>query len=332
MKKLFGVLPTGEEIYKYTIKSGDTSVEIISFGAAVAKFIAFGKDIVGGYDTIDGYLNNFGSQGATVGRVANRIRDARFTIDGVTYNLLVNERGNCLHGGFCLSRRVWNVISHSESSITLTYTSPDGEHGFPGNLTVFVTYTLIGSALVIDYKATSDKKTPVNLTNHSYFNLDGLGGDIKAHKMQVFADTYAELDEKNIPTGTMLPIQNTRYDFSSLRELGDELLDRGVDYDIHFNISSKEYESYCGKSLPLAVVLENELLRLSMYTDREGFQIYSGGCMEDCVGLKGNARAVRHGGICLEAQDIPNGVNRGLGIYGVSKDYTQTTVYKVEKK
>ena len=94
----------------------------------------------------------------------------------------------------------------------------------------------------------------------------------------------------------------------------------------------EKYEDFCGKPLPLAAVLENELLRLSMYTDREGFQIYSGGCMEDCFGLKGNARAVRHGGICLEAQDIPNGVNHGLGIYGAGKDYTQTTVYKVEKK
>ena len=332
MKKLFGILPTGEQIYAYTISSADTTVELISFGAAISKFIVFGRDIVGGYDTVEGYLNNFGSQGATVGRVANRIKDASFTIDGIEYNLIKNEGNNCLHGGFCLSRRVWSVVSHTESSITLTYTSPDGEHGFPGNLTVFVTYTLDENALIIEYKATSDKKTPVNLTNHSYFNLDGFGGDIKSHKMQVYADTYAALDKENIPTGAMLPIQNTRYDFSNLRTIGDELLDEGVEYDVHFNIFSDIFKSFSKKALPLAVTLENDDLRLSMYTDREGFQIYSGGCIELCKELKGGVRPVRYGGICLEAQDVPNGVRRGLGIYGEGRDYTQTTVYTVEKK
>ncbi len=332
MKRLFGTLPTGEEIYAYTITGENTSVEIITYGAAISKFITFGVDIVGGYDTVDGYVANFGSQGATVGRVANRIKDARFSIDGVEYNLTKNERDNCLHGGFGFSKSVWREASVNKSSITLTYTSPDGEHGFPGNLEAFVTFSLIGDALSIEYRATADKKTPVNMTNHSYFNLDGLGGDVKNHKLKVYADSYAELDERLIPTGAMLPLENTRYDFKKSRIIGDELLDKGVEYDIHFNILPEKYGEFLGKRLPLALELESRDLRLSMYTDREGFQIYSGGCMEGCVGLKGGVAPVRYGGICLEAQDVPNGVNCERGIYGDGIEYKQTTVYKIEKK
>ncbi len=332
MKKLFGTLPTGEKVYAYTLRGNNISVEIISFGAAVSKFLGFGTDIVTGYDTLDAYYEKGGFQGATIGRVANRIKDARFVIDGVTYNVTKNEGEKCLHGGVGFDRRVFSEVSESDTSVTLSYTSPDGENGFPGNLTLTVKFTVTGDALAIEYKATADKKTPINLTNHAFFNLDGLGKDIKKHKMKMYANRYLELDSENLSTGRILPTKNTRYDFSTLRTVCDTLMEEGVEYDRHFIIEPEKYGEFLGKRLPLAVELEGEALRLSMFTDREGFQFYSGGAVEGFLTQKGGFTPKRYGALCLEAQDEPGTVNFGRGFYDAGEEYTQFTVYKLERK
>ena len=175
MKNLFGVLPTGEKVFSYELKDGDYSVKIINYGAIIQSFNCFGTDIVGGFDTLEEYIKDGSFQGCIVGRVANRIKDAKFTLDGIEYNLTKNEPQGTLHGGSRLNKKLWSFEDFKENSVTLTVDSPDLEDGFPGNMKITVKYTLTNGALVIDYNAVSDKKTPICLTNHSFFNIDGLG-------------------------------------------------------------------------------------------------------------------------------------------------------------
>ena len=181
-KQLFGKLPTGEMIHLYELKSGTARACVINYGAALQSFQPFGDtDIVGGFDTLEGYLQDTSNQGVIVGRVANRIADARFDMDGQTYFLPDNDNGNCLHGGTGFQKKVWKEEQYCENSVTLSYASPDQEDGFPADLTVKVTYQLEGTALIIRYEGIPAGKTPIALTNHAYFNLEGFGNDIKNH-------------------------------------------------------------------------------------------------------------------------------------------------------
>ena len=331
-KEFFGTLPTGENVHSYSIKGKNTNAAIIDYGATVNSFVAFGKDIIGGFDTIDPYLENPGCQGNTIGRVSNRIKNSRFTIDGVEYKVVTNNNSHCLHGGMFFNHTVWNVVAHSESSITLTYTSPDGEGGFPGELKATVTYSIIDDALAIDYKAIADKKTPIGLTNHSYFNLDGFGGDIKEHKLKIFAKTYTEADSEIVPTGNHPDVVGTPFDFSELRRIGDGMENGLSGYDHNFVLSPEVYADYLGKNLGLAAIVENGSLRLSVYTDQPGVQLYTGNGLAGNADFKGGVKAVKYGGLCLETQNEPNSVNRGIGIYDAGEEYTHTCVYKVERK
>ena len=178
-KRLFGKLPNGEDVYIYRLTDGTATAEIMEYGAAIVSLCPFGDvDVVGGFDTLEAYTQDTSNQGAIVGRVANRIENARFEIDGKVYLLADNDNGNCLHGGVGFQHRLWKVVDYTENSITLSYFSPDGEDGFPCNLSVEVTYTLKNNSIIISYKAVPDGATPIALTNHAFFNLDGFGGDI----------------------------------------------------------------------------------------------------------------------------------------------------------
>ena len=229
-KKFFGKLSDGREVYTYTLKNAaGMKVKLSEFGAAIVKLVTPDRngtftDVVCGYDSMYGYENGDGYQGAVVGRWGNRIAKGRFTLDGVEYQLSLNNGNNHLHGGAVdkISHKIWSVEILSdgeEPAVKFSYFSPDGEENYPGNLNISVTYTLTAdNALALHYEATTDKKTVINLTNHSYFNLGGYAsGSIHDHILWVDADSYLETDEELIPTGRMIPPQDLPLTLQSLR-------------------------------------------------------------------------------------------------------------------
>ena len=335
MDKMFFGNDNGSEIYLYTLKSDCAMAQIMTRGATLVRFVTYGVDIVGGFATLERYLEDTSHQGTTIGRIANRVANASFTMDGAIYMLPDNDNGNCLHGGAGFDTRVWEVKAASDDSITLSYYSEDGEEGFPSGLTTEVTYTLVDATLIIDYKATPEGKTPIALTNHSYFNLDGFGDTIYNHKAKIYADIYTEVDDKLIPTGNHLPVEGTPYDFRSPKALGECIGKDFGGYDVNFVLAPTEYAEYAGKRLGLAAEVENGSLRMEVYTDQPGIQLYSANFLEKCSPnnlFHGDIDPIKHGAFCLEAQTEPNCVNHGEGFYDAGEVYTQTTVYKVEKK
>ena len=181
-KKLFGTLPSGEDGYIYQISDGTFTAEIMEQGAAIVSLCPFGNvNVVGGFDTLEHYLTDTSYQGAIVGRAANQIESAQFKPDGKAYQLTANDNGNCLHSGVGFHHRLLTDKEHTNNSITLSYYSPHGEDGFHANLDVEVTQTIQNSSLLISYQAIPDNATPIALTNHAYFNLDGFGDTMKEH-------------------------------------------------------------------------------------------------------------------------------------------------------
>lgn len=330
-KRLFGILPDGTEVYGYTICGGETEAEIITYGAAVRTLVFDGTDIAGGFDGIDGYITDTGNQGGTIGRVANRIENACFVMDGKEYALTQNDGKHCLHGGGSFNHRVWSVTSYSENEITLFYASPDGENGFPSELDASVTYTVAKNALIIRYSAVPKGKTPVSLTNHTYFNLNGLGGDIKEHRLKIWAEKYTETDSELIPTGNRPTVAGTRFDFREARKIGDGIDGICGGYDNNFILSPQIYGDFLGSRLGLAAQLECGGKRLSVYTDAPGLQLYTGNFLDGTAKFKGDIPAIKHGALCLETQAEPNSVKRGESIYRAGEVYKQTCVYKIER-
>ena len=332
--KLFGTID-GKDVYLYTLKSECATAEIMTRGATLVRLTTYGVDIVGGFATLERYLEDTSHQGATIGRIANRVANASFTMDGAIYMLPDNDHGNCLHGGVGFDARIWSVKDASDSSITLTYYSEDGEEGFPSGLNTEVTYTLTDATLLIDYKATPEGKTPIALTNHSYFNLDGFGDTIYDHKAKIHANCYTEVDDKLIPTGKHIALEGTPYDFRAPRTLGECIGDDFGGYDVNFVISPSEYAEFIGKKLALAAEVENGTLRMSVYTDQPGIQLYTANFLKKCSSnnlFHGDIDPIKHGAFCLETQTEPNCVNHGIGFYDAGEVYTHTTVYKIEKK
>ena len=333
-KRLFG--NTGDaEIYLYTLTSDCAVAEVMTRGATLVSFRPFGVDIVGGFDTLEGYLADDSHQGGIIGRVANRVADATFTMDGAVYMLPDNDNGNCLHGGCGFDYRVWTVESAKENSITLSYYSPDGEEGFPSGLAVTVTYTLESATLMISYKAIPDGKTPVALTNHSYFNLDGFGGTVKEQTIQIYADRYTEVDDMLIPNGNRPAVEGTPFDLREPHKIGERFSDNFDGYDHNFMLCPNIFKEFNNYSLGLAAVVESDNLKMSVYTDQPGIQFYTANFLKQMAPehiFHGGITPIKHGAICLEAQTEPNCINHGIGFYDAGEVYTQTTVYQVEKK
>ena len=334
-KKFFGALADGTQIYSYTINNGNVFAEIITYGAAVRKF-GFSDDTslsyVGSFDTIEDYMLDDSYQGAIVGRIANRVENATFTIDGITYNLTKNDGENSLHGGGVgFNRKAWRVTDVSDTSITLNYLSPDGEEGYPANLDIFVTYSLFGNAILIEYKATPDKKTPIALTNHSFFNVDGFGGTVHDQKIQIFADSYSKVNAKRIPTGEHPLVDGTVLDLRAPRRIGDAIVGDFSGYDHNYVLSPTQFETFNGKRLGLAACVFGKAVKLSAFTDMKNMQFYSGNFLGNGRNFAGNIKQVRHAALCLETQTEPNAVNRGIGIYDKGEVYTHNTAYRIEK-
>lgn len=340
-KKLFGILDTGAEIYEYTLKNADAEVSIITYGGAIRKFTAFGLDIVGGYDTLTDYIADDSHQGGIIGRVANRVSGASFKMDGVSYSLSKNDGENCLHGGDGFDRRIWTVAeydradepeNYGKESITLTYTSADGEEGFPSELAVAVCYTLKGATLGINYVAIPSGKTPISLTNHAYFNLNGLGGDVLSHEVEIFADTYTAVDENLIPNGETPSVDGTPMDFRTPHTIGERLSSELDGYDHNYILTPKEHITLGNLKLGLAARVKGDELAMSVYTDRPGVQFYTGNMLGGAPDFKGGIKRKKHGAFCLETQIEPDGINRGIGFFAEGEIYSHNTLYVIERK
>ena len=331
-KRLFGKLPSGEEVYLYTLVSGEAVAEVITYGAAIRSFKPFGEvDIIGGFDSFDDYLADTSHQGATIGRVANRVGGAQFTMDGAIYMLPDNNHGNCLHGGDGFDHRIWTAEDVTDESIRLSYYSPDGEEGFPSGLKCEVSFTLSGGTLIISYKAVPEGKTPIALTNHSYFNLDGFGGNIEKHRAKIYADRYTEVNELLIPNGNRPDVVGTPFDFHDFHEIGERCGEEFIGYDHNMVLSPTIYKEFLGVEAGLAAIVENGKMRMSVYTDQPGVQFYIGNFLGDGRSFKGGVKPVFHGAFCLETQTEPDCVNHGEGFYDAGEVYKHITVYEIEK-
>ena len=316
-KKIFGEVD-GKTVFQYTLtnKNGMT-VKVLNYGGIVTHILVPDKngeltDVALGYDSLSSYLGATPYFGALVGRYGNRIAGGKFELDGVTYNLALNNGPNHLHGGIKgFDKVVWEAddfLEADRTGIVLTYESRDMEEGYPGNLAVKVTYTLTGNnELLIDYEAQTDKATIVNLTHHSYFNLKGHGnGDILDQQMEIFADQFVPVDKDLIPTGELLPVQNTPMDFTAPHRIGEHIgrVDGGYDH-------CWVLRDYDGKQRLAARVTEPESGRImEVLTDQPGLQFYSGNFLDGSNIGKGGVAYQKHYGFCLESEHFPDSPNK----------------------
>ena len=304
----FGSTGDGRKVTAWCIENEGMSVTLIDYGATVQALTVPDRsgrpvDVVLGYDTVQDYEANGFFLGATIGRVGNRIGGASFKLNGREYVLAKNDGENHLHGGnFGFDRQMWQGASSGENSVTFSRLSPDGEEGYPGNLQVSVTFTLSGGALHISYDADTDADTVVNLTNHSYFNLNG-GGTVLEHMLQVSAEKFTEADAGCLPTGRMLSVAGTAFDFRTPKPIGrdiekDELqLSFGRGYDHNFVLTGADQAAMLWS--------EQSGICMTMRTDLPGVQVYSGNALLEHTG-KGGAEYGFRKAICLETQLFPN--------------------------
>lgn len=331
-REIFGTCKNGEVVEILTLSNDVAELKLMNRGATIVSFKPYGVDVIGGYDALNGYEEDTGSyQGATVGRVANRIEGAQFTMDGAIYMLTNNDGGNTLHGGNGYSFRMWNIDEATENSATFSYHSEDGEEGFPSGLLVKVTFTLEGAAVIISYEATPEGKTPIALTNHSYFNLDGFGGVIDDHVATIWANSYTEVGDNLIPTGVRPAVEGTAFDFTEPKRIGECFGSEVDGYDHNFVLCPEFTKEFLGKDIPLGARVTNGELILNVYTDQPGLQFYTGNFLGGKPDFRGNTPRVKHGAFCLEAQTEPNCINHGIGFYDAGEVYRQITVYEIEK-
>ena len=316
----FGKLPDGTPVEIYTLSDGAFEARIATYGGVVVSLMApdrNGKtaDVVLGFDDLDGYVANFNGSadayfGALIGRYANRIAHGSFTLDGHKYSLPLNNGPNTLHGGpHGFNNVVWKAKSITDG-VELSYLSKDGEAGYPGNLTATVRYTLVKGDLRIEYSATTDKNTVVNLTNHSYFNLAGQG-DILNHQLTLHASRFTPVDAGLIPTGELKSVDSTPFDFRKPTAVGsrintdDPQLHLGHGYDHNWALDSG------GRKLVEAAELYDPASGrvLKVLTDQPGIQFYSGNFLDGSIIGKGGKPDVLHAALCLETQHFPDSPN-----------------------
>lgn len=326
-KTLFGTLPNGQAVHLYTLDSGKMQVNVLDYGCRIQAILFDGVDFACGYDTLEAYLADDSSQGAFVGRVANRIKGAQFELNGKHYQLTPNDGKNHLHGTF--GQTVWNTKIVDDCTLVFTHHSPANEEGYPGNMNLEVTYHLSDTSLELDYKATADEDTPINLTNHTYFNLGGIGsGSVLEHEMQLNANEITLVDEELIPIGKRMNVDSTAYDFHEYHPIGSRF-DAYVDgYDTNFWLTQNEPVSLFGKDLYRAGAVRSASYQMDCYTDLPCIQIYSGNFLGNGPTFKYGVKQARQHAICLETQFEPDSVNHGAGILPVGETYHHTTVYQ----
>jgi aldose 1-epimerase len=333
----FGKLTDGRSVDCFTLTNANGLVaKIINYGTIITELHVPDRkgqlaDIVLGFDQFEPYLKGHPYFGCTVGRVANRIAKGRFTLNGQTYTLAVNNGPNHLHGGLKgFDKVLWQAAPQAKAAVQFSYSSPDGEEGYPGRLQVTVLMTLTdANELRLDYSAVTDKPTPVNLSNHSYFNLAG-SGDVLGHEIMIAADNFTPPDPTLIPTGEIKPVQGTPLDFRKPAALGARISQIGGDppgFDHNYVINGG------GKTLAQAArVSEPKSGRvMEVRTTEPGVQLYTGNYLDGSLVGKRGAVYRRHSGLCLETQHFPDSVNQPKFpsvILQPGQVYRQTTVHQ----
>jgi aldose 1-epimerase len=343
----FGKTKDGATVYRYVLanKKGVEAV-VISYGAALNSLKIPDRDgkvadVVLAYGDIGGYEQDKAYFGATIGRYGNRIAGGQFVLDGTSFHIPTNDGPNALHGGTIgFNKRIWTAVDRSRADaevLELKYTSPDGEEGFPGTLTLTVTYTLPAdkNELRIDYSATTDKDTVLNLTNHSYFNLSGdPTQEILNHELMLRATKFTPVDATLIPTGELRPVSGTPFDFTKAKTIGsrinqdDEQLKVGKGYDHNWVLEAKEKP---GPQLAAEVFESSTGRVLEVLTTEPGIQFYTGNFLDGTVRGKGGQSYARRTGFCLETQhfpDSPNHPNFPSTELKAGQTYQSTTIFR----
>lgn len=346
-KSDFGKTNDGQAVDLYTLTNGKGMVaKVMTYGAIVTELHAPDRqgndaDVVLGFDNLKQYVDGHPFFGAIAGRYANRIAKGKFTLNGKDYELAVNNGPNSLHGGKVgFDKKVWKAESMKSAdgpAVALTYVSPDGEEGYPGTLTTRVTYTLTNdNALRIDYRATTDKPTIVNLTNHSYWNLHGSGSgkDILDHVLQLNADAYTPVDDTLIPTGEIKPVKGSIFDFTTAKPIGrdiDKTPGNPNGYDHNYVINGKP-----GELRMAAKVTDPDTGRqMEVWTTQPGVQLYTGNFLDGKLTGIGGKAYVTHYALCLETQHYPDSIHQPKFpsvVLNPGQTFTSTTVYKFSTK
>ncbi|MGD1817209.1 MAG: aldose epimerase family protein [Pleomorphochaeta sp.] len=338
MKELFGKTKGGEEVFKYTIENGKYSLEVLTFGALIYSLKVPSKDkkivdVVLGYNKFENYLNTDTFYGMSVGRVANRIKDAKFTLNGIEYNIEKNEGENSLHSGpSSLAFKNWaceETVINNNPALILSVTSFDGEGGFPANVTVKCFYILTSDGqLIVRYEGFSDKDTLLNMTNHSYFNLSGdPKTTILDHQLLLNCDKYVEIDDKLIPTGELLSVENTPFDFRLPHTIGERIEKTGNGYD-----HALCFADYTGQlTLVGTFKCDRTNIMMDIFTTLPSVQLYSGNFIGEKEINKDGSKGLKNSGICFETQfypDSPNNENFPSIVLKKCEKYDHTTIYQ----
>lgn len=343
VKSEFGTMPDSTKVNLYTlVNHSGITMKVTNYGGIITSLMVPDKngkaaDIVLGFDSLSSYIAKTPFFGALIGRYGNRIAKGKFTLDGSEYALAKNDGPNHLHGGVKgYDKVVWDAEEFETDNavgIKLHRLSKDGEEGYPGNLDVTVTYTLKdNNTLVFDYTATTDKASPVNLTQHSYFNL-AAGGDIKSHELMISASKYNVIDSTLIPTGELREVKGTPFDFTAAKPIGKDLVAAGgkpIGYDHNFILDTKST-----KDLAVRVVEPTSGRTMEVYTDQPGVQFYSGNFLDGTLSGKSGAVYQQYSGFCLETQHFPDSPNQTAfptTILKPGEKYHTTTIYKFSAK
>jgi len=343
----FGCLPNGQAVTAYTLKNDSGAyVKILNYGGIINQLCVPDRngelaDVVCGYDTIDGYLTAGGYQGALIGRFGNRIGNARFALDGEEYTLYKNDGENHLHGGAeGFDKKMWTSFCWEYGGtiyLVLKCKSPDGEEGYPGDLYTKVIYSFTSDdKLIIDYVAHVEKKaTVLNLTNHAYFNMAGYnGGSIENQLLYVNADYITEVGDGLIPTGNLLSVENTPYDFREAKLIGRDInaddpgLILGKGYDHNFVLDHKTKEIYKGMELNVAAVCSVPEREMTVLTSKPCVQLYTGNFLGKGRDFKNGIKQKQYQALCLETQYEPDSPSVGLARLDPGEVYHHVTVYR----
>lgn len=342
-KEKLGILPKGDEVYKYTMKnSSGFRVGILNYGATIAEIFTPDREgklenVVLGYENLEGWIENPAYLGSVVGRVAGRISNGSFSLKGETYELDKNNGENNIHGGLeGVSRKIWDV-SETEKGLTFFYRSRHMESGFPGEVEFQVKYSITEeNSLEIEYRGCPDRETLINMTNHSYFNLSG---DMKSggekHLLKIDSDYICEIDEEILPTGKKLHVENMNFDFRRGKLIEEGL--KNLENDHNMKIAKGyDHPFILNPGKPEITLFSPESgRRLNIETDQRVVVFYSGNYLEGIPTLAGNKKARNNLGICLETQDYPDAVNRAefpLETYSPEKYYKSKNIWKFSIK
>lgn len=331
----FGTMPGGEVVNLYTLKNKNSvEVKIINYGGIITSIITPDTkgefaNIVLGFDDLGSYLKAHPYFGALIGRYGNRIAKGRFTINGQEYQLSINDGENHLHGGIKgFDKVVWDSQIENER-LKLTYFSKDGEQGYPGNLSVNVSYELTDKdELIINYHAETDQRTPVSMTAHSYFNLsEHPSNTILNHKLKLNSSLYTPVSDQLIPTGEIVAVKNTPFDFSQFQAIGDNIKNVNGGFDHNYVV-----EAFDGSLKEVARVYDPVSRReLSVLSTEPGFQFYSGNFLDGTFQSEDGVEYKKHAGFCIEPQkfpDSPNQQNFPNSILTPGEEYISKTVYR----